>query len=154
MIGQNLSNINETCYSVQVAKICNLNKALIENGWTTVEMELGRLLQHVWSPGKKKEILPLKKVENSTLEHCEYGLGKCHAAWFLQNSDGWKGKKNTCNNTGDQYILMQKVQYRRSMCFNASSIYAIRMATLELLMVPMISGVCMSNNGDAWIACH
>jgi len=37
---------------------------------------------------KIKEILPLKKLENSTLEHCEYGLGKCHAAWFLQNSDG------------------------------------------------------------------
>jgi len=37
---------------------------------------------------KNKEILPLKKLENSTLEHCEYGLGKCHAAWFLQNSDG------------------------------------------------------------------
>ena len=28
MIGQSLSNTNETCYSVQIAKICNLNKAL------------------------------------------------------------------------------------------------------------------------------
>jgi hypothetical protein len=66
-----------------------------------------------------------------------------------ESSDGCKGKKNTCNNTGDQYILMQKMQCLRSMCFNASSIYAVRMATLELRMVPMISGVCMSSNGDA-----
>ena len=28
MIGQSLSNINETCYSIQIAKIYNLNKAL------------------------------------------------------------------------------------------------------------------------------
>ena len=27
MIGQSLSNTNETCYSVQIAKIYNLNKA-------------------------------------------------------------------------------------------------------------------------------
>ena len=27
MIEQNLSNTNEMCYSVQIAKICNLNKA-------------------------------------------------------------------------------------------------------------------------------
>ena len=31
MIGQSLSNTNETCYSVQIAKICNLNKALNMN---------------------------------------------------------------------------------------------------------------------------
>jgi hypothetical protein len=29
MIGQSLSNTNETCYNVQIAKICNLNKALV-----------------------------------------------------------------------------------------------------------------------------
>ena len=28
MIGQSLSNTNETYYSVQIAKICNLNQAL------------------------------------------------------------------------------------------------------------------------------
>ena len=29
MIGQSLSNTNETCYSIQVTKICNLNEALL-----------------------------------------------------------------------------------------------------------------------------
>jgi len=29
MIGQSLSNTNEMCYSVQIAKIYNLNKALL-----------------------------------------------------------------------------------------------------------------------------
>jgi len=29
MIGQSLSNTNETCYSVQIAKICNLNQAYV-----------------------------------------------------------------------------------------------------------------------------
>jgi len=30
MIGQSLLNTNETCYSVQVAKIYNLNKAPVQ----------------------------------------------------------------------------------------------------------------------------
>jgi len=34
MIGQSLSNTNETCYSVQIAKICNLNKAQPKLGFT------------------------------------------------------------------------------------------------------------------------
>jgi len=44
---------------------------------------------------KNKEILPLKKLENSTLEHCEYGLGKC-PGWMHGSSRilGWmKGEK-------------------------------------------------------------
>jgi len=34
MIGQSLSNINKTCYSVQITKIYDLNKPrLISTGW-------------------------------------------------------------------------------------------------------------------------
>jgi len=29
MIEQNLSNTNETCYNIRIAKICNLNEALV-----------------------------------------------------------------------------------------------------------------------------
>jgi len=45
MIGQSLSNTNETCYSIQIAKICNLNEAQL---FLTEDME-GASSQ--WLPG-------------------------------------------------------------------------------------------------------
>jgi len=48
MIGQSLSNTNETCYSVPIAKICNLNKAQLTFSFSDDWILVPKLLQ--WFP--------------------------------------------------------------------------------------------------------
>ena len=105
MIGQSLSNTNETCYSVQVAKICNLNKTwmrcvktwwtIIKYGWTCIgnlQPYIGLLL-YPCIPLTTKHMQSIGWEPVASTNHTEkylVGFG-CHLRrrqWRIEGLDG------------------------------------------------------------------